>query len=414
MLHYRVVDEGEHIIREGGIGDTMYFVERGHFHVTMGEGSTAIVRDEIKAGEFFGETALLMQIPRTGNVVATEPSLVFELRASEFKRFLNVSIAVEERLRRRMLDRIAGQFRKYKVPFFESLTDDAFLKIAQMAECTAVDEHTVVFREGDVADRFYMIVHGDVMVQTTTSDGNEVARVLGPGSVFGEVALMTGSPRTATVTTASRCVFLTLERAAFLTEFGNENSQAATALRINFTRPESITLTDVLRYPKASEILIKFAESEMSAENIQFWLACERFATSSEGDTAGRARALFVTYLGKDASQEVPASTPENDPPLTTLQVAIPANVLNRIRTKLRDPSTIDVTLYMSAQAAVTQSIQLGTFQRFRNSPLFQQLISVLRGEQYSGNLIEEVIARNNDRKVAESHAEDSEKEPLA
>lgn len=414
MLHYRVVDEGEHIIREGGIGDTMYFVERGHFHVTMGEGSTAIVRDEIKAGEFFGETALLMQIPRTGNVVATEPSLVFELRASEFKRFLNVSIAVEERLRRRMLDRIAGQFRKYKVPFFESLTDDAFLKIAQMAECTAVDEHTVVFREGDVADRFYMIVHGDVKVQTTTSDGNEVARVLGPGSVFGEVALMTGSPRTATVTTASRCVFLTLERAAFLTEFGNENSQAATALRINFTRPESITLTDVLRYPKASEILIKFAESEMSAENIQFWLACERFATSSEGDTAGRARALFVTYLGKDASQEVPASTPENDPPLTTLQVAIPANVLNRIRTKLRDPSTIDVTLYMSAQASVTQSIQLGTFQRFRNSPFFQQLISVLRGEQYSGNLIEEVIARNNDRKVAESHAEDSEKEQLA
>ena len=56
----------------------------------------------------------------------------------------------------------------------------------------------VIIREGDVGVELFLISDGEVQVQR---EGHEVAR-LGAGEFFGELALMTGNPRNATVTAA--------------------------------------------------------------------------------------------------------------------------------------------------------------------------------------------------------------------
>ncbi|MGN6161792.1 MAG: MFS transporter [Marmoricola sp.] len=84
--------------------------------------------------------------------------------------------------------------------------------IARDLERVSLPSGYAVLREGDVADRFFLIESGSVEV---TQAGRSL-RVEGPGDYFGEIALLRDVPRTATVTTTADTVLLTLTRAAFL------------------------------------------------------------------------------------------------------------------------------------------------------------------------------------------------------
>ena len=70
----------------------------------------------------------------------------------------------------------------------------------------------VVIRQGDAGDHVYFIETGSVEV---TRDGRHIAN-LGPGEIFGEIALLRAVPRTATVTATSDSTFQTLTREVFI------------------------------------------------------------------------------------------------------------------------------------------------------------------------------------------------------
>jgi MFS family permease len=70
----------------------------------------------------------------------------------------------------------------------------------------------VVIKQGDPGDNVYFVETGSVEV---TRDGRHIA-TLGPGEIFGEIALLRAVPRTATVTATSDCTFQTLTREVFI------------------------------------------------------------------------------------------------------------------------------------------------------------------------------------------------------
>ena len=79
----------------------------------------------------------------------------------------------------------------------------------------------VIVREGDPADRFYVVSAGTVRVSQTLDGGEQVLRDLGPGDVFGEIGLLERSPRTATVTASEPGTLLVLDGPTFLELVGS-------------------------------------------------------------------------------------------------------------------------------------------------------------------------------------------------
>ena len=86
-----------------------------------------------------------------------------------------------------------------RVPLFAGCSKSELRELAKTADELDIREGTVLTREGRTAKEFFVLVEGTAQV---TKSGKEVAE-LKAGDWFGEIALITDSPRTATVTATS-------------------------------------------------------------------------------------------------------------------------------------------------------------------------------------------------------------------
>ena len=94
------------------------------------------------------------------------------------------------------------------LPLFDGLTTRQLIDLADEVREVVHPPETVVVREGDDADCLYLIVEGNVRVTT----GETLLAEMGVKSFFGEIAVLEGGHRTATVTTVERVRLLRLDR----------------------------------------------------------------------------------------------------------------------------------------------------------------------------------------------------------
>jgi len=97
-----------------------------------------------------------------------------------------------------------------ETPLFQSLNDTQRQALQSAVHHRVFPAGTIVFREHDDGDSVFIILSGRVEVLTSRR-GGALAR-LGAGDYFGEMSLLTGGPRTATVRTATECTLLEIER----------------------------------------------------------------------------------------------------------------------------------------------------------------------------------------------------------
>ena len=98
------------------------------------------------------------------------------------------------------------------LPLFRPLSGRVIERLAEAAVNLSYQAGAVIITAGEVGDRFYVIAQGEVIV---TTDSRELAR-LGPGESFGEIALLRGVPRVATVTARTDVALLGLSAEPFL------------------------------------------------------------------------------------------------------------------------------------------------------------------------------------------------------
>jgi cAMP-dependent protein kinase regulator len=100
-----------------------------------------------------------------------------------------------------------------KSPLFEVLSEDERNALVREMELESHDEGSVIISEGQPGSSMYIIASGEVKVFTNGAGGSTLylAR-LGEGDFFGEVSMLTGKPRTATITASQRTELLRLDK----------------------------------------------------------------------------------------------------------------------------------------------------------------------------------------------------------
>ncbi|MGK2852096.1 MAG: cyclic nucleotide-binding domain-containing protein [Candidatus Limnocylindrales bacterium] len=97
------------------------------------------------------------------------------------------------------------------VPLFRGMTDRSIEAIGELAQMAAFEPGALLTREGDRGDGFLVLTAGTA---TVTQQGRRI-RTLGPGDFLGEIALIDGGPRTATVTADSAVEAIVIDRDGF-------------------------------------------------------------------------------------------------------------------------------------------------------------------------------------------------------
>ncbi|MEL6760632.1 MAG: cyclic nucleotide-binding domain-containing protein [Myxococcota bacterium] len=99
------------------------------------------------------------------------------------------------------------------IPLFSDLPKNAFIQLLEQMQMRSVLPDEVVIREGDVDDSMFIVSSGRVKVTKTTEEGTDVVLAgLGDGAFFGEMALLSESPRTASVISVEETLLFEVSR----------------------------------------------------------------------------------------------------------------------------------------------------------------------------------------------------------
>jgi CRP-like cAMP-binding protein len=220
---------GELIIRKGPVasGEPLHFFVVADGEAAVRDGRRLIAR--LVKADSFGEWGISHQRGfRIADVVATSPCQCIRLGEVEYWWLVDRQPVIQERISqlRRLLPRLQVAQERARLRadgvrdglgILEYLTTSQLTGFALFGATRILVRGAVVVREGDRADAFYVLLSGHLQ----TSVGGRVVRDLAEGDGFGEIALLQGGVRTATVTVASAdAEILVMRRENFDTMLG--------------------------------------------------------------------------------------------------------------------------------------------------------------------------------------------------
>ncbi|KJS28886.1 MAG: hypothetical protein VR64_22495 [Desulfatitalea sp. BRH_c12] len=99
------------------------------------------------------------------------------------------------------------------IHIFSSLDQRTLAELQKSAIRKSFPKNTVLFSRGDDSDAIYVIVEGKVRAVLYNEDGKEMMlTIFGPGDYFGEIGVLDGQPRTASLVTKTACKVLILNK----------------------------------------------------------------------------------------------------------------------------------------------------------------------------------------------------------
>ncbi len=104
-----------------------------------------------------------------------------------------------------------------KHPIFADLEPDAFDQLCRYAKHATLKRGASLFSRGDPGISLYAVISGTVKMSISSPDGrNAILNIIGPGEIFGEMALLDGGVRSADAIANSNCELFVIDRREFI------------------------------------------------------------------------------------------------------------------------------------------------------------------------------------------------------
>ena len=233
----REVGPAVRIISEGEYDDRFFVLVSGRCEVTLkkksdpygtvsnvvrgreaaGTLNTAHSVGSLNSGDFFGEMSCMSPWPRSSTVMTTSKSVVLEVGADVFEDWMEASagfrdIMEEAYMTRGLMSLLRG------ISAFAVLGDAALASLLHGATIKSFKRGQHIVTQGEDGDALYVIRGGVVAITRRVKDKEEDITVsyMRAGSYFGEMALLDGQPRNATVTATSKTEVVRIDRDRFM------------------------------------------------------------------------------------------------------------------------------------------------------------------------------------------------------
>ncbi len=129
-----------------------------------------------------------------------------------------------------------------RAPLFARLDEAELDALLDTTHTKSLEAREELFHKGDPGSQVYLILRGRLKAITTSAEGDDVVfSIMGPGELFGELGLLAGGTRTATIQALDRSELLVLDRREFLPFLRAHPDVAIKLLEVLARRARSIS-----------------------------------------------------------------------------------------------------------------------------------------------------------------------------
>ncbi len=183
--HMLNVSQGVEMMHAGDTPHDLYFINKGS--VTIGKK----INDEMKvvakliAGNFYGEYGALRGKTRFASVFTAEKSEIIRIDLNAVQQVFDADEAFRSRVYEVMQERLLKSF-LFSHPAFKKLSSTARDLLAKDLDVVELERDEMLFREGDEAENYYLILSGEAEITVSLNDVATVLEVRRENGVLGE------------------------------------------------------------------------------------------------------------------------------------------------------------------------------------------------------------------------------------
>lgn len=260
------------VCRQGEPGDTLYVIQSGAVEISRLQDGREVVLAILGPGDFFGEMALVDEKPRSATATTIGPTRLLALTRESFLARVRQDPGVVLHLLKALSRRIEETTKQLR----EKIEENEYLRLTlepqdrikrggglQNAlsldvennpealsrrstsldtlpftpkETVAFDADEIIFRQGDAGDVLYLIYEGQAAVYQEDQGEKSFLARFSRGDIFGEMALFTRRPRTATAVAVTPCRLVPIPRTIFMEKVTQDPLLALYVLQVLILR----------------------------------------------------------------------------------------------------------------------------------------------------------------------------------
>jgi len=204
----------ETLVREGDPEDHLLLILRGTAEVSVSSGEDAVPLAFVGPGQLLGELALITGGVRSATITALEEVAAARLDSGDVGRVMRENEALGNALRASAERLLVARFIR-EVSSLASLDDGARQRLADRVHSRTYAPAETIIRRGQPGDECFLLRSGFAEIEVDPSSDLPLLKI-GPGTLFGEAALVSNLPRQVTVRAVEPCTALVIDRDDFV------------------------------------------------------------------------------------------------------------------------------------------------------------------------------------------------------
>jgi CRP-like cAMP-binding protein/membrane protein YdbS with pleckstrin-like domain len=250
FVEEKTFPSGKTLFQQGDQPDFFYLVEEGTIQETGRDlAGTVILRRKAEAGEPVGHRSLMGDIPRRVTATVVREARLLAISGDDFKTLLAMFSILRERLERKgVVNRLVA------IPLFASFSREQLFHVADLLRAVEYPAGQTIFRQGEVADAFYVIDTGQVRESVSGSAPGKQTwpKHFTAGSFFGRYSLLNNTARRATAEAVSDVALFRFDVDAF-----------GWLLQLQPAFRRALRRTDLLAFLRQAEVFGRLDEEEL-------------------------------------------------------------------------------------------------------------------------------------------------------